>query len=352
MSIWRTVGDVLSFGQVSRNERKEERKKREEARRAWEAIQGNLPSQMDLMGLSGMAGQTPQEYIDNYIRQHTNAGSAGASRGDPRLRPGTSGSHAGGGLSGTALGVSRQELEERARQQWLQEQVANDPWFGLQQYARPELADTQADPMAVEAQRRALQSMGDIYDQGGYTSAEREQIRMAEQQAASAEQAQREAVMQQAQMRGMGNSGAGLAGALAAQQGGANRSADWASQISIAGQQRALQALQNYGQQAGQMRSQSFGEDQTRRGALDHWNQSNTQLQNAWRQQWGNSAQQQFQNQANITAGITGQYNMEAAQHAQNQQNLTNNALAVGQAAANVYTGGAAGAATSAAQGS
>jgi hypothetical protein len=185
-------------------------------------------------------------------------------------------------------------------------QAHADPYFGLELLGDPETGQTAADPESIAAQRRALQGMGDIYDQGGYTAAERAQNQLSMRDAAMGERSQRLAVQQQAASRGMGGGGMELMGALAAQQGGANRASDAAAQFAIAGQQRAMQALQNYGQQAEQMRHQSFGEDETRRSAQDAWTQANVGMQNDWTRARGDAAQTGFQNNALAVNVATG----------------------------------------------
>jgi hypothetical protein len=221
----------------------------------------------------------------------------------------------------------------------------NDPYFGLEQLGDPEAGQTAADPEAIAAQRRALQGMGDIYDQGGYTAAERAQNQLAQRDAAMGERSQRLAVQQQAASRGMGGGGMELMGALAAQQGGANRASDAAAQFAIAGQQRAMQALQNYGQQAGQMRNQSFGEDQTRRSARDAWTAANVGARNDWTQARGDAVQTGFDNDYQATVGLTGGNQALANYHKSEEDEAAANWAATKQTAqdiaAGVATGGA-----------
>jgi hypothetical protein len=200
------------------------------------------------------------------------------------------------------------DLRQMAQQAYMAEQMRNDPYFGLSQLGTPEMAGAQADPQAIEAQRRALQQMQGIADAGGWTQEERSQNRMAQQDASRYEQSQRAAAQQQAAMRGMNQSGAAMMGALSAQQGGANRAADSGDRFAIEGQRRALQAMQQAGNWGTQMRGQSFGEESPRGGGVDEWNRANVGAQNAWTANRGAMAQQQFQNQATVAAGQTGQY--------------------------------------------
>jgi hypothetical protein len=271
---------------------------------AWGNVLSGAPTQNDLLGLSGFAGQAPQEYIDEYLAENS------------------SGPATGGLREGNDRRADRQQgnLTQQAQEQWLQEQMASDPYFGLQQLGTSELSGAGADPASIQAQRDALRQMQGIYEDGGYTDSERAQLQMSQRDAAMGERSQRMAVQQQAAARGMGGGGMELMGALAAQQGGANRANDSANQIAIAGQQRALQALQNSGQVASQMRGQSFGEDASRRQAADAWTAANVGAQNAWTQNRGDAAQQTFNNTVTGTQGLTGQQNT-AANYYQNVAN-------------------------------
>jgi hypothetical protein len=228
------------------------------------------------------------------------------------------------------------DLRQMAADAWMQEQMRSDPYFGLDQLGDSQMGGAHADQGAVDAQNHSLAGLRSIYEQGGYTEEERGQNRLAQQDASRYEQSQRAAAQQQAAARGMNQSGAAMMGALSAQQGGANRAADSATQFGIAGQQRALQALMNYGNQAGQMRGQSWTEDSGRRGALDQWNAARSDQRNNWTQYRGQQAQQGFQNQAQIAAGRTGQLNTGAqyyGQQAQQGSPLWNTAVSIQQAA-------------------
>ena len=131
-----------------------------------------------------------------------------------------------------------------------------------------------ADQGAIDAQRRALGQLEDVYRQGGYTDAERMQIEQAQQQARAQERAGVMAARQQAAARGMVGSGAQMAAQMAAQQGAMNRGRAAATDIALQGQQRALRALEGAGRTAGEMRGQSFEEGFKRGSAIDDFAQS------------------------------------------------------------------------------
>lgn len=133
------------------------------------------------------------------------------------------------------------------------------------------LAEAGADPMAIEAQRAALQRMGQVA-RSGYTAEDRAVEQRARSNAAQFERQQREAIMQQAAARGMQGAGTTLGAQLAAQQGAANRNSQASADMAANAQRRALAALQMQNSAAGAMRGQSFNEDATRRSAADEAN--------------------------------------------------------------------------------
>lgn len=134
--------------------------------------------------------------------------------------------------------------------------------------------DAAADPDSIEAQRRALEMMRVQAETEGMTPAERSMmqagIRATEQSARGARQAD----MQALEARGMGGSGLSMLSGQMASQGAADRAADVGAQTMMAAQQRALQAMESYGNQSANMRGQSFGEAQARASGLDSWNQA------------------------------------------------------------------------------
>jgi hypothetical protein len=254
----------------------------------WGQVMGDQPSVEELMGLDPF-------FSPQYLGMPPRPGGAG--------KPGT----------------QMTQAQAQARAEWdaeyarrVQEAQA-DPYHGLELLGESEMAGAGADPASIEAQRRALGQMQGIYDAGGYTDSERAQLQMAQRDAAMGERSQRLAAMESARARGMGGSGMDLMGALAAQQGGANRASDYANQIAIAGQQRALQALQQSGDWAGRMRDQSFSEDSARRAQADAFNMVNVGMMNDWTRARGDAVQTAYGNQMAATAGATGQYNQSAA---------------------------------------
>ena len=178
----------------------------------------------------------------------------------------------------------------------------------------------QQNTQGQAAQLQALRQMQGIAGAGGYTNLERDQIAQAQRQAAGYEKSQRDAQLQQMQMRGMAGGGGEMAARLQAQQGGANRASGAATDIATQAQMRALQAMQAGGQIGAQQQA-SAGQQQTmvgnRAAAVDQFNQANTNRQQSVQQR--NAAaqtaarQQATQDRMSVLAGATGQYNGNAA---------------------------------------
>jgi hypothetical protein len=219
-----------------------------------------------------------------------------------------------GGLSGADAAMQRErEANERGQRLGMISQLLSgapgeeelsqsyaDEWGSL---LGPESQLENYGPSS-SSQGDYLQALRSLYESGGYHPADR-----AQSQAMRAQQAQQMGAANQAALsslasRGMAGGGAELAARLQGSQSMtmANQQSDAA--IQQAAMQRALGALQGYGQQANQMYSQ----EAQRRQALDAFNQQNT----GWRREREQSRvagkQQAFQNREKTVALATGQY--------------------------------------------
>lgn len=143
------------------------------------------------------------------------------------------------------------------------------------QLGQSQEAQAAADPRDLRAQREALGYFQGVNRAGGWTPLEAMQLQSAGLEAAQLERGQREALQQQAAARGMAGGGQELMGSLAAQQGGANRAHDWATQIATEGQRRAYEAAQQAGALSSAMRGQGFDETRARGAAADEFTRSN-----------------------------------------------------------------------------
>jgi hypothetical protein len=231
---------------------------------------------------------------------------------------------------------------EANRQEAAATQLFQDQLFGQERAGVDDIYSAEnavyADPTAqyglindasyqagTQAQLQALRQMQGIAGAGGYTGLERDQVAQAQRQAAASERSQRDAQVQQMQMRGMAGGGGEMAARLQAQQGGANRAASDATNIATQAQMRALQAMQS-GAQIGQGQQANAV---NRAQAIDAFNQANTNRQQGVNQRnaAGRTAavNQAQQNRTDATALLGGQYNSNAGRRddqAQQQQAL------------------------------
>jgi hypothetical protein len=137
---------------------------------------------------------------------------------------------------------------------------------------RPESADVYADPYAIDAQRRALDEISQ-YGQGGLRPEDEQAIQKGQMMQGQYLRGQREAALDQAEMRGMRGGAAQLASDIGAQQGMAQALFMQNADINNAASDRALRAL-GMQEGAGQgMRRDSFSEGGFRANAVDNWRQ-------------------------------------------------------------------------------
>lgn len=229
-----------------------------------------------------------------------------------------------GSLGTTWMRDQRQAKKKKKKAAQLQEQMAAD----AERFAQRDLGQTaftgvQADPAMVAAQQQALQRTQQVANEG-YTQTDRDAMQQQLRDAARYEQGQRQSLQQDAQARGMGGSGFNIQSQLAAQQAGADRATETATDMAIEGRARSQQANQQVAQMAGGMRDQGFGEQATRAGATDQYGQ--------WR---ANTQGQDFANLQAARAGTVAQMQAAAAEQESNP-NLDAGINAV----ATYYTGG------------
>jgi len=231
--------------------------------------------------------------------------------------------------------------QQAAATQLLQDQLFGQDTADFSDIYSPESAEFSGPSMLSEwgltnnaewhggkqAQMQALQQMQGIAGAGGYTALERDQIGQAQRQAAGYEKSQRDAQIQQMQMRGMAGGGGEMAARMAAQQGGANRASGAATDIATQAQMRALQAMQGSAQVGQQVQASGSA----RASALDEFNQANiNRRQGVSTRNAANrtaAVNQAQQNQTDNVALLSNQYNSNAgrgdAQSAQSQALLT-----------------------------
>ena len=126
----------------------------------------------------------------------------------------------------------------------------------------PDLANE--DPQLKKRQLEALQQMWQTAQQGGMDPQAKAALQQAQASSAAAERGARGAIVQNAQARGVGGSGAELEASLANQQGAAQRNALAGGQAAGDARTRALQAMMNTQTGTGQVRGQDLSAAQAR----------------------------------------------------------------------------------------
>lgn len=243
------------------------------------------------------------------------------------------------------VGGSARKRNKRAKKLRNQqnEQIAQNTALAEQMFNRDlgqsRFEGVAADPALVEAQRRALGQTEQVAQQG-YTDTDRLAMNQQLNDAARYEQSQRAGLAEQARARGVTGSGIDIASQLAAQQGGADRATQTAADMAVSGRERAYNANQDAAAMAAQQRQQGFGEQSQVAGALDQFGQ--------WR------IGQQGQDAASLMNARMGQaqnYGEQAQGMEQAFSEGVDQAVAIGGAIGNAWSGGAAGAATNLAGG-
>jgi hypothetical protein len=136
------------------------------------------------------------------------------------------------------------------------------------------------DPRLRQAQMNALSQLEGVA-QGGLTVGDRGDLQRIQGEAAAAEKGQRDAILQNAQSRGVAGSGMELASQMMAQQQGANRASQQGFDVAKQAQARALEAMLQSGNLGGSIRSQDFGEQSKLAEARDAISKFNTQNKQA-----------------------------------------------------------------------
>ena len=153
------------------------------------------------------------------------------------------------------------------------------------------------DPRLEAAQMRALEQLAGL-SEGGLSEADIAALEEARRSVEGAQQARQEAILQDMQQRGIGGAGAELAMRLAATQGAADRQNQASLDVTRQAQARALQALAQQANLAGQVRGQEFGEQSDIARAQDAIREFN--LRNQQRVQDANVAARNQAQAANL----------------------------------------------------
>lgn len=141
-------------------------------------------------------------------------------------------------------------------------------------------ANVETDPELMDAQYDALLKLREIADQGGLTATDRARLSEIRSQEGARARGMREALLTDAQARGMGGAGTTLASNLISAQGTSNREAQRGLDVAADAEQRALQALMGSADLGGRMQETSYNQQMRKAENQDAINQFNTGVRN------------------------------------------------------------------------
>lgn len=198
-------------------------------------------------------------------------------------------------------------------QQYVQQGVLTPEQAKAALVDRSEMSNIQTDPMLEKAQMDALLGLQDI-SEGGMTAKDLATLNRIKNEEQASARGAREAIIQNANARGVGGSGLELMAQLQNAQDSATRASN--RDLDVAGQasERALEALMQAGQLGGQMQNQQFNQKAQIAGANDaiaKFNAQNNQAINLANTNAKNAAQQfniqNAQNTANANVDLKNQ---------------------------------------------
>lgn len=163
------------------------------------------------------------------------------------------------------------------------------------------------DPALQQASKNALLSLQNLASQGGMTAADRANLNSIQNQELATAKGARDAILQNAQARGLGSSGMAVLAELQNAQDAATRQNQRDLDVAGQAQSRALQALQNAGTLGGQMQDRSFQQQSDIAKANDAINNFNAQNK------------QNVENQNVQARNAAQQYNLQNKQDIANQ---------------------------------
>lgn len=132
-----------------------------------------------------------------------------------------------------------------------------------------EFDNVSSDPRLKDAQMSALRSMQDVANNGGMNAEDKANLARIQSEASQADRGRRDAIMQNMQARGMGGAGTELLAQLQSSQAATDRQAQQGLDVAGMAQRRALEAMMNQGNMAGNIRGQDFGEASQKASAAD-----------------------------------------------------------------------------------
>lgn len=221
-------------------------------------------------------------------------------------------------------GISVPELKQIALEnpRWLEDLQA-------QQLEPSQMKYVTTDPRLRSQQNAALDALNQISESGGLTLQDRANLSDIQNQVATADKGRRDALLQNMNARGMGGSGLELLANLQSSQAATDRGMQSGLNVAGMAQNRALDAIMQSGNLAGNIRGQDFSEQSKKAEAADAIARFNAQnRQDVNRYNIGGR-----QDMANQGVTIRNQNQMMPNQIAQqNYENQMNKANAMGTA--------------------
>lgn len=150
----------------------------------------------------------------------------------------------------------------------------------LERVGKSNFEDLSSDPRLKADQMAALSALKELADNGGMTAQDRANLARIQSQVAQADRGRRDAILQNAHARGMSGGGQELLAQLQSSQAATDRSAQQGLDVAGMAQQRALEAMMQSGQLAGNIRGQDWDEAARRAAAMDAINTFNTSQAN------------------------------------------------------------------------
>jgi hypothetical protein len=176
------------------------------------------------------------------------------------------------------------------------------------------------DPNMMGAEQDALAQLQNVGEGGGFNATDKARIQGIEDDLNTTERGRQEAIMQNARERGIGGGNMEMAARLISEQGGADRAAKQGTDAAAQAEQRALAAMQESGQLAGQIHGQQYGEGAQKASASNAIDAANAEMKNQfnmWNAQQANAAQaQNLAEKQRISDANTNTKNVEQAHNA------------------------------------
>lgn len=201
--------------------------------------------------------------------------------------------------------------------------------------------DIATDPALAGAQKQALTALQQVGNEGGLTAIDKARLQDITNEQNQVAKGRNEAIMQQAQQRGMGGSDINTVNQLLSEQSAADRASQRGTDVAAEAQARALQALIQAGQTAGQIRGQEYGEQANKaqaENAIDLFNKQTLNQTNLYNVDSANRAQAaNLANEQSIANANTGTTNAERTQNVGAVQQRFNNELQKAQGVSGTY---------------